>query len=128
LGELKEFVRSMPLILRQNFANGYQAVPKGICKSYDLVRRRPLNSDMPWWNLPEAMRAAAFCLHVAESSDVKAQVLNVLAQCHNAFALHYVRPELHYTAYQTRDESGRPVHVIPATADADPGYHTGLSI
>ena len=31
-------------------------------------------------------------------------------------------------AYQTRNEAGQVVPVIPATADADPGYHTGLSI
>jgi hypothetical protein len=31
-------------------------------------------------------------------------------------------------AYQTRDECGLPVAAIPATADADPGYHTGLSL
>ena len=31
-------------------------------------------------------------------------------------------------AVQTVDEEGRPVDVIPATPDADPGYHTGLSI
>ena len=31
-------------------------------------------------------------------------------------------------AYQTRDAAGHPVDLIPATADADPGYHTGLSL
>jgi hypothetical protein len=31
-------------------------------------------------------------------------------------------------AYQTRNRDGQPVDVIPATADADPGYHTGLSL
>ena len=31
-------------------------------------------------------------------------------------------------AVQTRSGAGHPVPVIPATADADPGYHTGLSM
>ena len=31
-------------------------------------------------------------------------------------------------AYQTRNASGEPTDVIPATPDADPGYHTGLAI
>jgi len=31
-------------------------------------------------------------------------------------------------AYQTIGADGRPVATIPATPDADPGYHTGLSI
>lgn len=128
LQTLDTYARRMPLVLRRNFDNGYQAGAKGICKSYDLVQRRPLNTDMPWWNLPEAMRAAAYCWRLAATANEKAEALRVLARCHNAFAHHYVRPELHCTAYQTRDEDGRPVHVIPATADADPGYHTGLSI
>jgi hypothetical protein len=31
-------------------------------------------------------------------------------------------------AVQTLDKNGQPVDIIPATPDADPGYHTGLSI
>ena len=31
-------------------------------------------------------------------------------------------------AYQTRAADGNPVDAIPATSDADPGYHTGLSL
>ncbi len=31
-------------------------------------------------------------------------------------------------AYQTVNAQGDPVDVIPATSDADPAYHTGLSI
>jgi hypothetical protein len=32
-------------------------------------------------------------------------------------------------AYQAIDgETGMPLDVIPATTDADPGYHTGLSM
>ena len=34
----------------------------------------------------------------------------------------------HLMAYQTVDANGQPADVIPATPDADPGYHTGLSI
>ena len=53
--------------------------------------------------------------------------LRILGNCHNAF-VRYVRPDIHLMAVQTRSEEGRPVPVIPASADADPGYHTGLSI
>jgi hypothetical protein len=35
---------------------------------------------------------------------------------------------LHLMAYQTRNQFGHPIATIPATADADPGYHTGLSL
>ncbi len=126
--QLHDAVRHMPLILKQNFENGFRPAPQGICKSFDLVGRRPINADMPWWSLPEAMRAAAYCWRFAQSDADRTGALRVLSACHHAFAHHFVRPELYYNAYQTRDENGQPVHVIPATADADPGYHTGLSI
>ncbi len=31
-------------------------------------------------------------------------------------------------AVQSRDAKGQSIATIPATPDADPGYHTGLSI
>ena len=118
----------MPGILERNFTGRFLPGPGGICKAYDLVSNRPVNTDMPWWNLPETMRSAASCWRIAEADDDRRMCLRVLRDCHNAFAGHFVRPELHLMAYQTRSESGEPIHVIPATADADPGYHTGLSI
>lgn len=116
----------MPLILRKNFENGF--LGNGICKAFDLTSRKALNTDLPWWNLPETMRAAVFCKQMgSETSDV-AFCHQVLRQCHNAFVRYFVRTDLHLMAYQTITAQGDPVDVIPATADADPGYHTGLSI
>lgn len=117
----------MITILRRNFGNGYLPGPQGISKAFDLVSRRHLNTDLPWWNLPETIRAAAFCLQVAADDDQRNHCLLILRDCHNAFR-EFVRPDLHLMAYQTRDECGVPVACIPATADADPGYHTGLSL
>jgi len=117
----------MSRLLWRNFDNGYLPGPQGISKAFDLVTRRHLNTDMPWWNLPETIRAAAFCLSVAENDAEHARCLRVLRDCHNAFR-EFVRPDLHLMAYQTRDACGLPVAAIPATADADPGYHTGLSL
>ena len=117
----------LPVILERNFANGYFPGPQGISKGFDLVSRRHVNTDMPWWNLPETIRAAAYCLAAAEEAETEAICLGVLRDAHNAFR-EYVRPDLHLMAYQTRDANGRPVDLIPATADADPGYHTGLSL
>ncbi|MFH1567642.1 MAG: hypothetical protein ABIL09_06535, partial [Gemmatimonadota bacterium] len=48
---------ALPAILARSFANGFQPGPGGICKAYDLVARQPRNRDMPWWSLPETMRA-----------------------------------------------------------------------
>ena len=124
--EIQQIEEQMLQILNQNFQNGY--LLKGICKAFDLVSRKALNTDLPWWNLPETMRAALFCHRVAKSQDHRQMCLHIFAACHNAFVQYFVRPDLHLMAYQTCSASGHPVAVIPATADADPGYHTGLSI
>tara|TARA_B100001115_G_C15847538_1_gene427903 strand:+ start:3532 stop:4902 length:1371 start_codon:yes stop_codon:yes gene_type:complete len=124
---LRAAQRPMTTLLERNFANGYIADPGGISKAFDLVSRRHLNTDMPWWNLPETIRSAAFALHAATSSAERTRCLRVLRDAHNAFR-HFVRPDLHLMAYQTRSIQGQPVDAIPATADADPGYHTGLSL
>ena len=48
---LRAAQRPMTTLLERNFANGYIADPGGISKAFDLVSRRHLNTDMPWWNL-----------------------------------------------------------------------------
>lgn len=116
----------MATILKRNFDNGFIRGPKGISKAFDLIKRSHLNTDMPWWNLPETIRAAALCL-VSSANAEETACLSIIRDCHNAFR-EFTRPDLHLMAYQTRDAQGRPVSVIPATADADPGYHTGLSL
>ena len=117
----------MPALLQQNFRNGFNAVG-GIFESVDLLTRKPVNSNMPWWSLPETMRAALACYAIAETVKDRQICLHVFAACHNAFAQHYVRADLHEMAYQTLDRYAKPVDAIPATPDADPGYHTGLSM
>ena len=126
--ELTGIEAKMPAVLQRNFANGFQAGPGGICKAFDLVSREALNTDMPWWSLPETMRAALYCWKVASDDTAQQSCLNILSACHNAFVRHYVLLDRHLMAVQTRSREGRPVPVIPATADVDPGYHTGLSM
>lgn len=108
------------------FEYGYSEVG-GIIKAFDLVSRKPINDDMPWWNLPETMRAGAELMAFLPNED-NAEVKKVIAKCSNAFVKNYVNENVHMMAYQTIDKVGKPVDIIPATPDADPGYHTGLSI
>src|SRR5690606_15535130 len=114
-------------ILKRNFQNGFSPRGFGMCKAFDLVRRQPLNTDMPWWSLPETMRAAIEAWAVAPASD-RPIYADIAARCSNAFMRHYIRPDRGLMANQTLDAEGRPVARIPATPDADPGYHTGLSL
>ncbi len=125
--EIETCDRIFPILLRHVFAQGFN--PKGgICKAYALDLNRPLNADMPWWNLPETMRAALSCHNVATDAETRTACLDIARQCSNAFLSNYVNPAVRLMAYQTLDENARPIPVIPATPDLDPGYHTGLSI
>lgn len=117
----------LPILLK-NFDSGYQPAGGGVCKLYDLAGREPINTDMPWWSLPETIRAAAYCMSIAETEGDRDAAMKVLTTCHDAFVTNYVKPEMHMQAVQTRDAAGNVVNVIPATPDADPGYHTGLSL
>jgi hypothetical protein len=113
-------------VLKKNFRNGYRQ-GLGIVKRFDLATRRATNDQMPWWSLPETMRAALLACTVAEEEqqDVFAQMA---AECSNAFLTHYVRKDLGLMAVQTLNPDGTVADVVPATPDADPGYHTGLSV
>ena len=117
-----------PKIFLQGHRLGLNQEVGGICKAYDLVARAPLNRDMPWWSLPETLRAGAGLLVLDPTSADRAEILQVMAGSSNAFFKNYVNQACHLMAYQTLDTNGKPIAVIPATPDADPGYHTGLSI
>jgi mannose/cellobiose epimerase-like protein (N-acyl-D-glucosamine 2-epimerase family) len=112
----------------RNFENGFAATGRGLYKLVDLKTRKPYNSQLPWWSLPEAIRTAAGCALVARNIEDKQRAMSALQKAHNAFVGNFVQPGLHLMAYQALDENGTPLNVIPATPDADPGYHTGLSL
>jgi hypothetical protein len=120
--------RLMPALLARAFTNGYREAVGGICKTVDLLTRRPVDDTMPWWSLPETIRAALAAWRVAESAETRGACLDILAQSHNAFVTHYVRPEIHLMAVKVRDADGQVVDLMPSSPDADPGYHTALSL
>jgi mannose/cellobiose epimerase-like protein (N-acyl-D-glucosamine 2-epimerase family) len=120
--------RTMPALLARSFANGWRPAVGGICKTMDLLTRAPVDDTMPWWSLPETMRAALAAWRVAEGDETRRDCLAILAQAHNAFVAYYVRPQIHLMAVKVRDARGQVVDVMPAYPDADPGYHTALSL
>lgn len=115
-------------LFHRNFTNGFNSRGGGIHKLIDLVSRKPYNGDMPWWSLPETMRAALEVYEISGSDREREYCLRAFALCHNAFTTHYVREDRNLMAIQTRSAEGRVINAIPATPDADPGYHTGLSL
>jgi len=118
----------MPALLRHIFGYGFHDPPGGIRKRVDLRTKLPVNTDMPWWSLPETMRAALYTWRIATEEDDRAEALRIFAKCWNAFTRNYVRPDRNLMAIQTLGGDGQPAQAIPATPDLDPGYHTGLSL
>ena len=115
------------MLFQKVFERGFMPAG-GFCKSFDLLTCRPINTDMPWWSLPETMRAGAYC--VKSSTDKKQQefAFSVLRECYNSLLTNYIVSNQYRTVIQTRAEDGSISKSIPATADMDPGYHTGLSL
>jgi mannose/cellobiose epimerase-like protein (N-acyl-D-glucosamine 2-epimerase family) len=126
--EIHEIEALMPVILKLNFSNGFRNPPGGICKSFDLITRKAVNKNMPWWNLPETIRASIETWAVVGDERTKEYCLDVLSKCYNAFIKNYVKPELALMQIQTLCENGQAADVIPAVPDADPCYHTGLCL
>ncbi len=110
--------------LRHQFNIGYDPEVGGIIKSYDLRSRQRVNSDMPWWSLPETVRAAVLTARLTGDKSL----LQIARICTESFFKNYVNPKCSQMAVQTRDKNGNIAPVIPAVPDADPGYHTNLSM
>jgi mannose/cellobiose epimerase-like protein (N-acyl-D-glucosamine 2-epimerase family) len=126
--ELARMARLMPAILARAFDNGFRPAVGGIIKSLDLLTRRAIDDTMPWWSLPETIRAAAALLRAVDLPEDAQLCRRVISLCHNAFTAHYLRPDVHLMAVKLRDASGRASGIVPAYPDADPGYHTALSL
>lgn len=122
----------LPDLLFANFENGFRSDVEGITKTVDLVSRDPVDPTLPWWSLPETMRAAAQVLVDHSGDDGSASVGErcraLFALCHNALVRRYLVPGNPALWVQTRSADGRTVDVVPACPDVDPGYHTNLSI
>jgi len=128
LGDLTALCRELlPDIFLNAFANGYQPGVGGICKTFDLVARKPVNDDMPWWPLPEAMRAAVLLLRLFPDHPRRGEIVEAAADCARALFGQFRSP-VPGLFIQTRNDRGEPSPAVPATPDADPGYHTGLCL
>ena len=115
----------LPPLFRHIFDLGFRPAG-GIVKSFDLVSRTAVNDDMPWWSLPETLRAGAELLELyPELCDGIAERMELAKQ---AFFNGFIANGTHGFACQTRNAGGIPVRVIPAVPDADPGYHTNCSL
>ena len=121
---LQEAIALLPPLFCHVFDYGFNRRAGGISKGYDLISRTPTNGDMPWWSLPETVRAG---LELAALAPVSCQpILLRTGAAFQAFTQGFLQPN--GFACQTRSSKGDIIHVIPAVSDADPGYHTNLSL
>ena len=125
---LKQLEISLFEIIHVHFKKGFNTRFGGIYKSVDLITGDPINSEMPWWSLPETMKAALSTFDVVSSPCQQQLLLDIYVQCSNSFLRNYVRTKPHLLIAQTRNELGKLIDAIPATPDNDPGYHTGMSL
>lgn len=114
-------------MLHRHVLLGFNTNDCGIYKAINLLNGQPLHHDMPWWPLPETLRAAAYARAVV-SSESGAAYEAIIKRCSEAFLHQFVQEDRGLLAYQTLDAAGLPVSRIPATPDLDPCYHTGLSL
>ena len=121
--EMTERCVLLTKLFERMFEIGFQPGPGGIVKSADALSGELLNTDMPWWSLPETMRAARELAGIFPQS--RPMLESSAATAAKAFEK-YVQPN--GFACQTRNERGEIVQVIPAVPDADPGYHTNLCL
>ena len=117
----------LPNVFLSAFANGFNKKAGGVCKTFDLVSRTPINDDMPWWSLPESLRSAGLLLLLSPNHARSSELISAAMECGNAFFGPFKTP-VPGVFYQTRNAKGEPIPVVPATPDADPGYHTGLCL
>ncbi|WOO41541.1 hypothetical protein [Rubellicoccus peritrichatus] len=125
--ELDGFRAVLPKILLANFKGGWNPSGMGIYQSIDLLSGLSFYSQMPWWNLPETIRAAVGCAKIVPDEERRG-FLEIARLCSNAFLMHYVQAPPYLLSIQALDADGDPDRSIPAVPDLDPCYHTGLSL
>jgi len=114
----------LPRLLLKATALGYNRRHPGLFKAVDNRTGEPLDSGMPWWNLPETMRAAVRAAAVAETEMLRDQCLDVFRLCHNAYFARYLNRDNMLFPYQTLDgQTGHVVDTVPAVPEGDPLYH-----
>ena len=129
LGKKDELIsdakKILPNVFIHVFDYGFNPKAGGICKGFDLIERKPINRDMPWWSLPETVRAGIETAKLFPSNNTD-EILFRTGQAFRAFVQGFL--QTNGFGCQTRNSAGKIIDVIPAVSDADPGYHTNLSL
>ncbi len=117
----------MPDILLSAMRAGFNNRQGGMYKAVNNRTGEIIDSEMPWWNLPETMRGALFAALAANDPEKRLACLDAFAKCHNAYFSHYLNPDMMLFPFQTRSgESGAVMDTPPSVPEGDPLYHSNL--
>ncbi|MEM3658576.1 MAG: hypothetical protein QXQ66_09230 [Candidatus Hadarchaeum sp.] len=124
-----DFAKSLfPRLFKKAFDLGYNIKYGGMFQAVDGITREVINTQMPWWNLPETFRAAMRMNFVLNDKNEKERVLKIALRVSNDYFINYLNPRLMFFPFRTRDGSnGRVVDIMPVVPEADPLYHTNLA-
>lgn len=123
-GLIERARRELPRILLKASDLGFNTRFPGLFKAVDNRDGTPLNTDMPWWNLPETMRAAVRACAVVDSDSERKACLDLYGRCHNAYFSQYLNRANGLFPVQTiNGMTGRIADVVPAVPEGDPLYH-----
>jgi len=119
--------REMPDILVSAMKLGFNERHGGMFKAVNHRTGEVIDSEMPWWNMPETMRGAFFAAVGTQNAAKRAACLEVFSKCHNAYFTHYLNPNLMSFPFQTRSgETGQVIDAAPSIPEGDPLYHSNL--
>jgi len=120
--------RELPRLLIKSMELGYNRRHPGLFKTVDNRTGVPIDTGMPWWNLPETMRAAVRAAAVAETEEIRQGCLEAFRLCHNAYFTQYLNRANMLFPYQTLDgATGHVVDTVPAVPEGDPLYHANTA-
>lgn len=123
------FAKSLfPKLFKKVFGLGYNIKYGGMFQAVDGITGQVINTQMPWWNLPETFRAAMRMYFVLNDKNEKEQMLKIALQVSSDYFTNYLNPRLMFFPFRTRDGSnGMVVDIMPVVPEADPLYHTNLA-
>ncbi len=117
----------MPEMLLAAVEVGFKTAQEGMVKAVNNRTGEVIDSTMPWWNLPETMRAALFAALIADNETIQRECLAIFGKCHNAYFGKYLNRKNMLFPHQTRcGRTGEVLDTAPSVPEGDPLYHSNL--
>ncbi len=85
-----------------------------------------LNAEMPWWSLPEAVRAAARVMAVTEDTD-RDRASQILQTASDMYFGNFLGDYYDFPVQTRSGETGEVIDRVPAVPEGDPLYHSNLA-